>query len=144
MAKYCATAVWEDERQVLFDGMRKSGLLSPGRLTKYFAAWWCAIKNINLLSHFSVLQEVREIILWARCLGVVYGRSSTSSKVHGMVWRFMADRVRGRSQSCRWVDLTGVAHTHTLEVPYYCNVEVIEVPKQEVQKTTMVRLELIV
>lgn len=121
MAKYCATAVWEDERRAFFDSMRECGLLSPRRLTQYFGAWWYAIKDINLSSHFSVLQEVREIILWARCFGVVYGRSGTSSDVHCMVWGFMADRFRGRSQSCRWVDLTGAPHTHTQEVLYYNN-----------------------
>jgi aarF domain-containing kinase len=43
VAKYCATAVWEDERQAFFDGMRESGLLSPRRLTEYFGAWWYVI-----------------------------------------------------------------------------------------------------
>jgi len=56
VAKYCATAVWADERQTIFDGMRGSGLLSPGRLAEYFTSWWYAIQNINqfLFSHFSV------------------------------------------------------------------------------------------
>jgi len=40
VAKYCATAVWEDERQAIFDDMRGSGLLSPRRLARYFTAWW--------------------------------------------------------------------------------------------------------
>src|SRR5258708_7599204 len=64
VAKYCATAVWEDERQAIFDGMRGSGLLSPGRLAEYFSSWWYAIKNISLFlfSHLSALQEVRDII----------------------------------------------------------------------------------
>jgi len=34
VAKYCATAVWDDERQAIFDNMRGSGLLSPGRLAE--------------------------------------------------------------------------------------------------------------
>jgi aarF domain-containing kinase len=45
VAKYCATAVWEDERQAVFDGMRGSGLLSPGRLVEYFSAWWCVMRS---------------------------------------------------------------------------------------------------
>jgi hypothetical protein len=95
VAKYCATAVWEDERQAIFDGMRGSGLLSPGRLAEYFSSWWYAIKDISLFlfPHLSALQEVREIILRARCLGVVYGRPGTSSKVHCMGRGFMADRL---------------------------------------------------
>jgi len=40
VAKYCSTAVWEDERQAIFDGLRESGLLSPRRLAEYFTAWW--------------------------------------------------------------------------------------------------------
>jgi hypothetical protein len=112
VAKYCATAVWEDERKAIFDGMRESGLLSPRRLAEYFTAWWYAITNLDLFSHFSVLQEIREIILWPCCLGMVYGHSGASSKVHCMVRGFMSDRVRGRSQSCCWVDLTGAPHTH--------------------------------
>jgi hypothetical protein len=112
VAKYCATAVWEDERKAIFDGLRKSGLLSPRRLAEYFAAWWYAIKDLNLFSHFSVLQEIREIILWAYCLGMVHGRPGANSKVHCMVRGFMSDRVRRRSQSCRWVDLTGALHAH--------------------------------
>jgi len=47
VAKYCATAVWADERQAIFDGMGGSGLLSPGRLAEYFTSWWYAIKNIS-------------------------------------------------------------------------------------------------
>ena len=50
VAKYCATAVWEDERQAVFDRMRGSGLLSSGRLAEYFGAWWCVMKNVCLSS----------------------------------------------------------------------------------------------
>ena len=50
VAKYCATAVWEDERQAIFDGMRGSGLLSPGKLAEYFSAWWWVISNFCLFS----------------------------------------------------------------------------------------------
>jgi len=50
VAKYCTTAVWEDERQTIFDGMRGSGLLSPGRLAEYFGAWWCVMNNTYLFS----------------------------------------------------------------------------------------------
>jgi hypothetical protein len=131
VAKYCATAVWADERRAIFDGMRGSGLLSPGRLAEYFTSWWYAIKNISqfLFSHLSILQEVREIILRTRRLGMVYGRPGTRSKVHCMGRGFMADRIRGRSQSCRWIGLIGLCIFHTIEVPYLINVETIEVPQ---------------
>ena len=69
------------------------------------------------------LQEVREIILRARRLGMVYGRPGTSSKVHCMGRGFMADRIRGRSQSCRRIGLIGLCMFHTIEVPYLINVE---------------------
>jgi len=39
VAKYCTTAVWEDERQTIIDRMRGSGLLTRG-LAEYFGAWW--------------------------------------------------------------------------------------------------------
>jgi hypothetical protein len=52
VAKYCATAVWEYERHAIFDGMRGSGLLSPGRLAEYFGAWWCVVRNFCLFSSF--------------------------------------------------------------------------------------------
>ena len=54
VAKYCATAVWADERQAIFDGMRGSGLLSPGRLAEYFTSWWYAIKIISQSLFFSL------------------------------------------------------------------------------------------
>lgn len=53
MAKYCATAVWADERQAIFDGMRGSGLLSPGKLAEYFTSWW---KYERLYCGFVVLE----------------------------------------------------------------------------------------
>lgn len=131
VAKYCATAVWADERQAIFDGMRGSGLLSPGRLAEYFTSWWYAIKNIRLFqfSHLSALQEVREIILRTRRLGMVYGRPGTSSKVYCMGRGVMADRIRGRSQSCRRIDLIGLCmfsycKSTTL---YLINLETIEI-----------------
>ncbi|KAI0318269.1 ABC1-domain-containing protein [Amylostereum chailletii] len=39
-AKYCATAVWQDDRQRVIDNMRGKGLLSPSSLVDYFGAWW--------------------------------------------------------------------------------------------------------
>ncbi len=140
MAKYCATAVWEDERRAIFDGMRGSGLLSPRRLTEYFASWWYAIKDPSpfLSSHFSIFQEVREVVLRTRCLRVVYGHPGTSSKVYCMDRGFMADRIRGRSQSCRRIGLTGLCIFRTLEVPYLIKVETVEVLQQAMQRIIMV------
>lgn len=54
MAKYCATAVWADERQAIFDGMRGSGLLSPGRLAEYFTSWWYAIKTTGFSDFLTI------------------------------------------------------------------------------------------
>jgi hypothetical protein len=52
VSKYCATAVWEDERRAILDCMRGSGLLSAGRLAEYFTAWWCVIKMRSPVSSF--------------------------------------------------------------------------------------------
>jgi len=57
MAKYCTSAVWEDERRAILDGMSCSGLLSPGRLAEYFTAWWCVIECIRLLCFTSVFRR---------------------------------------------------------------------------------------
>lgn len=40
MAKYCAYAVWRDDRIRLGDQMRERGLVSIGLLWEYFACWW--------------------------------------------------------------------------------------------------------
>ncbi|KAI0305407.1 ABC1-domain-containing protein, partial [Multifurca ochricompacta] len=72
MAKYCATAVWEDERQAIFDGMRGSGLLSPGKLTEYFGAWWRYEKlyrGLVVLEWYMDIQaQARKFTAWFRAL----------------------------------------------------------------------------
>ncbi|KDQ53504.1 hypothetical protein JAAARDRAFT_136813 [Jaapia argillacea MUCL 33604] len=40
MAKYCAYAVWQDDRRRLIDEMREKGLMSFGLLFEYFGCWW--------------------------------------------------------------------------------------------------------
>ncbi|TFY83696.1 hypothetical protein EWM64_g309 [Hericium alpestre] len=40
MAKYCAVAVWQDDRRRLIDEMREKGLFSPSILVEYFKCWW--------------------------------------------------------------------------------------------------------
>ncbi|KAH9963906.1 ABC1-domain-containing protein [Russula dissimulans] len=68
MAKYCATAVWDYERQSIFDDMRGSGLLSPGSLTKYFAAWWryerLYCKFVVLEWYMDIQAQVRKFTAW--------------------------------------------------------------------------------
>lgn len=39
-AKYCAYAIWQDERKQVIDSVRTRGLLSPNMLQNYFMAWW--------------------------------------------------------------------------------------------------------
>ncbi|KAJ3575126.1 hypothetical protein NP233_g1307 [Leucocoprinus birnbaumii] len=39
-AKYCAYAIWEDERKHIIDSIRVRGLLSIGLFRDYFTAWW--------------------------------------------------------------------------------------------------------
>ncbi|KAI0063635.1 ABC1-domain-containing protein [Artomyces pyxidatus] len=39
-AKYCAKAVWRDDRRRLIDEMIEKGLMSPGTLVEYFGSWW--------------------------------------------------------------------------------------------------------
>ncbi|KAN0111476.1 ABC1 domain containing protein [Russula decolorans] len=68
VAKYCATAVWADERQAIFDGMRGSGLLSPGRLAEYFTSWWkyerlyCGL--VVLEWYMDVQAQTRKFTAW--------------------------------------------------------------------------------
>ncbi|KAA1474282.1 ABC1-domain-containing protein [Dentipellis sp. KUC8613] len=40
MAKYCASAVWQDDRRRLIDQMREKGITSPSLLVEYFKCWW--------------------------------------------------------------------------------------------------------
>ncbi|KAI9449412.1 ABC1-domain-containing protein [Lactarius psammicola] len=72
VAKYCTTAVWEDERQTIFDGMRGSGLLSPGRLSEYFGAWWryerlyCGL--VVLEWYMDIQAQARKFTAWFKGL----------------------------------------------------------------------------
>ncbi|KAF8482583.1 ABC1-domain-containing protein [Russula ochroleuca] len=70
VAKYCATAVWEDERQAIFDGLRRSGLLSPRRLTEYFATWW---KYEKLYYGLVVLEWYMDVQAQARMFTAWFG-----------------------------------------------------------------------
>jgi len=63
VAKYCTTAVWEDERRTIFDRMRGSGLLSARSLTEYFGAWW---RYERLYCRLAVLEWYMDIQAQAR------------------------------------------------------------------------------
>jgi len=39
-AKYCALAIWEDERKNIISNIRTRGLLSVSLFQDYFKAWW--------------------------------------------------------------------------------------------------------
>lgn len=135
MAKYCATAVWADERHAIFDGMRGSGLLSPGRLAEYFTSWWYAIKY-QPSSIFSLL----------RSAGSMRGYTADSSSWNG-IWTFRhklecslhGSGVYGGQDSRvlaklppDWLDWA--LHISYIEVPYLINVETIEIPQQACQE----------
>ncbi|KAF8268634.1 ABC1-domain-containing protein [Lactarius quietus] len=72
VAKYCTTAVWEDERQTLFDRMRGSGLLSPRSLADYFGVWWryerlyCGL--VALEWYMDVQAQARKFTAWLKGL----------------------------------------------------------------------------
>jgi len=72
VAKYCTTAVWEDERRGILDRMRGSGLLSPGRLAEYFTAWWryerfyCGF--VVLEWYMDIQAQARKFTAWFRGL----------------------------------------------------------------------------
>ncbi|KAI0268807.1 ABC1 family-domain-containing protein [Gloeopeniophorella convolvens] len=72
VAKYCATAVWEDDRQRMFDGLRGSGLLSPGRLAEYFSTWWRYERFygglVVLEWYMDVQAQARKLSSWFRGL----------------------------------------------------------------------------
>ena len=48
MAKYCARAVWKDDRTRLIDELREKGLMSPGVLVEYFTCWWQVLYVIEV------------------------------------------------------------------------------------------------
>jgi aarF domain-containing kinase len=39
-ARYCARAVWIDDRRRIIDQLREDGLMSLGLVWEYFACWW--------------------------------------------------------------------------------------------------------
>ncbi|KIY50358.1 ABC1-domain-containing protein [Fistulina hepatica ATCC 64428] len=57
-AKYCAYAIWHDERSRLFDTMKVHGFMSFGLLWKYFGAWW---KYTTITSKMTILETVLDI-----------------------------------------------------------------------------------
>lgn len=71
VAKYCTTAVWEDERQTIFDQMRGSGLLTRG-LAEYFGAWWryerlyCGL--VVLEWYMDIQAQARKFTAWFKGL----------------------------------------------------------------------------
>ncbi|KAN0132090.1 ABC1 family domain containing protein [Lactarius tabidus] len=71
VAKYCTTAVWEDERQTIFDRMRGSGLLTRG-LAEYFGAWWryerlyCGL--VVLEWYMDIQAQARKFTAWFKGL----------------------------------------------------------------------------
>ncbi|THH05523.1 hypothetical protein EW146_g9881 [Bondarzewia mesenterica] len=71
-AKYCATAVWQDDRRRVIDEMRENGLFSPGTLVEYFVCWWKFEKlyrSLIILETFMDIQaHVRQTGAWIRGL----------------------------------------------------------------------------
>ncbi|ETW80424.1 hypothetical protein HETIRDRAFT_320637 [Heterobasidion irregulare TC 32-1] len=71
-AKYCASAVWQDDRKRLIDDMRERGLFSPGILVEYFSSWWKYEKlyrSLIIVETFMDLQAyARKTAAWARGL----------------------------------------------------------------------------
>ncbi|EPQ57523.1 ABC1-domain-containing protein [Gloeophyllum trabeum ATCC 11539] len=72
MAKYCARAVWQDDRTRLVDEMRERGLVSIGLLWEYFACWW---RYEKLRTSFAVVEwamdwkaQLIKITAWLRGL----------------------------------------------------------------------------
>ncbi|KAI0051236.1 ABC1-domain-containing protein [Auriscalpium vulgare] len=72
MAKYCASAVWQDDRRRLIDEMRERGLLSPSTLAEYFGCWWRyerLVGSLVVLEKFMDAQAfMRKTMAWLRGL----------------------------------------------------------------------------
>ncbi|EIM82704.1 ABC1-domain-containing protein [Stereum hirsutum FP-91666 SS1] len=63
MAKYCATAVWRDDRRRVLDSMREQGLFSFHNLGEYISCWW---RYEKLYRSLAVLEMFLDTQAWAR------------------------------------------------------------------------------
>ncbi|KAJ6593929.1 ABC1 family-domain-containing protein [Mycena capillaripes] len=61
-AKYCATAVWYDDRRRLVDEMRAQGFLSFGTLVHYVQCWW---KFQKTYSQMVILEQILDFQAFA-------------------------------------------------------------------------------
>ncbi|KAJ7084414.1 ABC1 family-domain-containing protein [Mycena belliarum] len=57
-AKYCTTAVWQDDRQRLTDKIQKRGFLSIGVLFQYLQCWW---KFQKMYTKMIILEQVLDL-----------------------------------------------------------------------------------
>jgi len=57
-AKYCALAVWHDDRQHLIDKMHHRGFLSIGILLQYIQCWW---KFKKTYSKMVILEQILDL-----------------------------------------------------------------------------------
>ncbi|KAJ6625621.1 ABC1-domain-containing protein [Mycena sp. CBHHK59/15] len=65
-AKYCATAVWQDDRQRLIDKMRDRGLFSVGLLLQYFQCWWKFQKTYTKMVFVEQILDLQAIAVKSR------------------------------------------------------------------------------
>ncbi|KAJ7132748.1 ABC1 family-domain-containing protein [Mycena crocata] len=61
-AKYCTTAVWQDDRKRLIDEMHDRGFLSIGILIQYLQCWW---KFQKTYSKMVVLEQILDLQAFA-------------------------------------------------------------------------------
>ncbi|KIY73026.1 ABC1-domain-containing protein [Cylindrobasidium torrendii FP15055 ss-10] len=63
MAKYCAVAVWRDDRNRIIDTMRSKGLFSITLLKDYFGSWWRYQKRYASMALIEVVLDTQARIV---------------------------------------------------------------------------------
>ncbi|PFH51495.1 hypothetical protein AMATHDRAFT_142374 [Amanita thiersii Skay4041] len=62
-AKYCAYAVWQDERRRLFDAFRDRGLLTFSLLKEYFICWWRYERTYSTMVMVETILDLQGLVV---------------------------------------------------------------------------------
>ncbi|KAF8658292.1 hypothetical protein AX16_002064 [Volvariella volvacea WC 439] len=65
-AKYCAYAVWQDDRRRVIDSIKSKGLFSRSVLYDYFSSWWSYRKLITQMTIAEVLLDTQARLVQTR------------------------------------------------------------------------------
>ncbi|KAJ7072300.1 ABC1-domain-containing protein [Mycena amicta] len=71
-AKYCTTAVWQDDRRRLIEEMHERGFLTIGILLQYLSCWWIYQKTRSQMSFLEYVLDLEAVLVktkaWSRGL----------------------------------------------------------------------------